>query len=185
MRPLVRLRTVNEEEEKAVRKLANAQNASAKLVKRAQIITEMLDNKRLTATDAGIRADLSNSAGTKWVRRFNDEGLEGLHDRPRSGAPRTHDEKVRSKLISLALQKPLTLGLPYALWTLERLQTEFEEREGIHLSDSTIWEWMEGEGFKWKRQESWFRDAEKHDPHFAEKRGPSCGATVTHLKRPA
>jgi transposase len=82
---------------------------------------------------------------------------------------------VRSKLISLALQKPRTLGLPFALWTLERLQTEFKEREEIHLSDSTIWEWMEGEGFQWKRQESWFRDAEKHDPQFAEKRGPSSG----------
>jgi transposase len=174
---------VNEEEEKAVRKLANSHNASAKLVKRAQIITAMLDNKRLTATDAGIRADLSNSAGTMWVKRFNEEGLDGLEDRPRSGAPRKHDEKVRSKLISLALQKPPTLGLPYALWTLERLQTEFEEREGIHLSDSTIWEWMEGEGFKWRRQESWFREPEKHDPQFAEKRGPSSGTTATHPKR--
>ena len=45
---------------------------------------------------------------------------------------------MKKKLISMALQKPRTLGLPYALWTLERLQTAFEEREGIHLSDSTI-----------------------------------------------
>jgi hypothetical protein len=41
------------------------------------------------------------------------------------------------------------------------------------LSDSTIWEWVEGEGFKWKRQQSWFHEAEKHDPEFVEKRGAS------------
>jgi transposase len=52
------------------------------------------------------------------------------------------------------------------------LQTAFEARQGVHLSDSTIWTWMAEEGFEWKRQQSWFQDAEKHDPEFAEKRGP-------------
>ncbi len=43
------------------------------------------------------------------------------------------------------------------------------ERQGVHLSDSTIWEWVETEGLRWKRQESWFHDAEKADPEFVEK----------------
>jgi hypothetical protein len=32
---------------------------------------------------------------------------------------------------------------------------------------------MEAEGFEWKRQQSWFHEAEKHDPEFVEKRGAS------------
>jgi transposase len=80
-------------------------------------------------------------------------------------------------LIGLAIQKPRSLGYPFALWTLERLQRAFEEREGIHLSDSTIWTWMADEGFAWKRQESWFHDAENHDPEFVEKRGASSRPT--------
>ena len=44
-------------------------------------------------------------------------------------------------------------------------------RHGLHLSDSTIWTWVEGEGFRWRKQESWFHEPEKHDPEFAEKRG--------------
>jgi len=44
---------------------------------------------------------------------------------------------------------------------------------GVHLSDSTIWTWMAEEGFEWKRQESWFHEAEKHDLQFVEKRGAS------------
>jgi hypothetical protein len=43
---------------------------------------------------------------------------------------------VRSMLIALAFQKPLALGYPFALWTLERLQAAFFKREGIHLSDT-------------------------------------------------
>ena len=66
-----------------------------------------------------------------------------------------------------------TLGYPFELWTLERLQRAFEERQQVHLSDSTIWEWLEAEGLEWKRQQSWFHNAEKHDPEFVEKRGAS------------
>jgi transposase len=76
-------------------------------------------------------------------------------------------------LISLALLKPDSLGYPFKLWTLERLQTAFIERLGVHLSCSTIWEWVEAEGFSWKRQQSWFHEAQKHDPEFVEKRGSS------------
>jgi transposase len=99
--------------------------------------------------------------------------FDGLQHKKRPGRKPVHSQKTRSALVSLAQQKPNTLGYPFKLWTLERLQTAFKEREGVHLSDSTIWEWVEAEGFKWKRQESWFHEAEKHDPEFVEKRGAS------------
>ncbi|NBC01112.1 MAG: helix-turn-helix domain-containing protein [Bacteroidetes bacterium] len=172
------LRRVTPEEKQQVQRLARSQTAPIRLVQRARIIAGMLDAPELSATAAGIRAGLSNAVGAKWVGRFNQEGLAGLEDRPRSGRPRTHSEAVRSELIGLALQKPSALGYPFALWTLERLQDAFFEREGVHLSDSTIWTWMDEEGLmqkslRWRRQESWFRDPEKRDPEFAEKRGPS------------
>lgn len=166
------LRTLTAEEEREIRRLANARVEPARLVQRAQLIEAMLDDPSLPATEAGMRVGYSNPIGPTWVRRFNEEGLAGLHDRPRAGAPRIHSQAVRSALISLALQKPRTLGYPFALWTLERLQEAFKEREGVYLSDSTIWTWMAEEGFQWKRQESWFHDAEQHDREFVEKRGP-------------
>jgi transposase len=180
----IRLRTLTAEEEQEIRRLASARTEPVRLVQRAQIIEAMLDDPELSATEAGIRAGYSNAIGATWVRRFNEEGIEGLHDRPREGRPRTHSEAVRSALISLALQKPRTLGYPFELWTLERLQRAFEEREGVHLSDSTIWTWMDEEGFKWRRQESWFHDAEEHDPEFVEKRGPSSRPMWRHRREP-
>ena len=41
----------------------------------------------------------------------------------------------------------------------------------MHLCDSTIWEWMADEGLEWKRQQSWFHDAEKHNPRPRGKKG--------------
>lgn len=168
------LRTVTAEEEVAIRRLAASRKESARLVQRAKVIVAMLDEPGLTACEAGLRAGYKSAGmGPMWVKRFNEEGIAGLEDRPRSGRRPTHPPEVRSALISLALQKPRSLGYPFELWTLERLQKAFEQREGVHLSDSTIWTWMAEEGFEWKRQESWFHEAERHDPQFVEKRGPS------------
>jgi transposase len=178
MRKAVKLRTLTAEEETEIRRLAASRKEPHNLVQRAKVIVAMLDNAELHATHAAIQAGFRGAqSGINWVRRFNAEGLAGLQDKPKPGRPPTHDPKTRSALIGLARTKPDSLGYPYKLWTLERLQTAFQERDGVHLSDSTIWEWVEAEGFRWKRQESWFHDVEKADPEFVEKRGASSPPT--------
>jgi len=168
----IRLRALAAEEKVEIQRLTASRKESIRLVQRARTIAAMDEDPELTATEAGLRAGFkSNAIGAIWVKRFNEEGLAGLQDRPRSGRKPTHSQEVRSALISLALQKPRSLGYPFELWTLARLQRAFEERHGVHLSDSTIWTWMDEEGFKWKRQQSWFHEAERHDPQFVEKRG--------------
>jgi transposase len=174
MRKAVKLRSLTTEEEAEVRRLAASRKESHRLVQRAKVIVAMLDDPQLHATYAGLQAGFrGQQSGINWVKRFNQEGLAGLEDKPKAGRPPTHDQSVRSALIALALQKPDSLGYPFKLWTLERLQRAFKERHQTHLSDSTIWEWVEAEGFRWKRQQSWFHNAEKQDAEFVEKRGAS------------
>jgi transposase len=164
------LREVSQEERKEVGRLVRSRTAAARLVQRAKVIQAMLDDPRMSAAGAGRLAGYkSDFSGQLWVNRFNQEGLAGLDDRPKPGHPRVHSEETRGKLVSLALRKPRSLGYPFQLWTLERLQTAFREREGTHLSDSTIWTWLAEEGLEWKRQQSWFHEAQKHDPEFVEK----------------
>lgn len=169
----LRLRELSEEERGEVRRIARSRTAPVRLAQRARIIEAMMDDPKLSATKAGWMVGyLSGVSGTKWVVCFNSKGLKGLEDEPRPGRPPTHTQQIRSALVGLALQKPDSLGYPFALWTLERLQRAFKEREGVHLSDSTIWEWIREEGLKWKRQQSWFHEPQRHDPKFVEKRGP-------------
>ncbi len=178
MKKPVKLRTLTQEETVEIRRLAASRTEPFRLVQRARLIAAMLDYPNLYASEAGKRVGFrSPTMGVMWVRRFNEAGLAGLSDKKRGGRKPIHSQAVRSVLIGLALQKPNTLGYPFKRWTLERLQRAFEEREGVHLSDSTIWTWMAEEGFAWKRQQSWFHEAEKHDPHFVEKRGASSQLT--------
>lgn len=177
-KPRIKLRTLTAEEEKEIRRLAKARTEPARKVQRAQLILAMLEEPRLEASKAGIQVGFgSNASGPMWVKRFHKAGLAGLGDKPRAGRPATHNETVRSQVLDLVLQKPRSLGLPFALWTVTRLQAEYEARYGLRLSAATLWRWVQAEGFDWRRQESWFHDPAQHDPEFVEKRGPSSGPT--------
>lgn len=170
----IALRTVAAEEAVEVRRLARSRKESMRMVQRARVIEAMLDDPSLPASRAGQQAGFKGaSPGIQWVRRFNEAGIAGLRDGERCGRPPIHSQETRSALLDLALQKPSSLGYPFELWTLERLQRAMKERHGIHLSDSTIWTWVEAEGFRWRKQQSWFHEPEKHDAEFAEKRGSS------------
>jgi transposase len=178
MRTPVKLRTLTTEEVTEIKRLASSRKEPIRLVQRARVLAYMMEDTHVYASKAGLKAGFSSTVtGPVWVHRFNEKGLAGLEDQPRPGRKPTHGAEIHSQLVSLATQKPKTLGYPFELWTLERLQTAFLERQGIHLSDSTIWEWLASEGLKWKRQQSWFHEAEKHDPEFVEKRGASSPRT--------
>jgi len=172
----IRLRAVSASEAEQVRRLAHARQGAVEVVRRAQLIEYLLDHPEVPASRAGMRIGFgSNTSGSEWVKRFNKEGMAGLENRAKSGRPLTHDESIRSEVVNLAVQKPKSLGYPFAVWTLERLQVAMQAKCKLHLSRATIWRWLEAEGLEWKRQESWFHEADKHDPEFVEKRGPSSG----------
>jgi len=172
----IKLREVSASEAEQVRRLAHARQGAVEVVRRAQLIEYLLDHPEVPASRAGMRVGFgSNASGSEWVKRFNEEGMAGLENRAKSGRPVTHAESIRSEVVNLAVQKPKSLGYPFELWTLERLQVAMKEKCKLHLSRATIWRWLEAEGLEWKRQESWFHEADKHDPEFVEKRGPSSG----------
>ena len=138
------LRELSKEERKEIARLAKARTEPVNLVMRASVIQAMVEDPKLPPSQAGRKAGFATDAtGIAWVKRFNAEGTAGLQDRERAGRPRTHSEEVRSQLISLALQKPRSLGYPHELWTLERLQTAFLERHGDY---HTVFSFRDGDG---------------------------------------
>lgn len=79
------LRMVTAEEEVAIRRLAVSRKEPARPVQRAKVIVAMLDEPGLTACQAGLRSGYKSAGtGPMWVKRFNQEGIAGPDDRPRS-----------------------------------------------------------------------------------------------------
>ena len=175
----IRVRQMTMEEVEAVGRLARSRTEAARLVERAKIIWLSHEGKGVKAIAQALR--LHPATVREWLKRFNAAGLSGLHDRPRPGRAATYPPEAVGEVIATALTNPRTLDLPFASWTLDRLEAYLNEVKGISMKRSRIGEILLAEGLRWRQQETWF--GEGVDPDLAEKRGSSPGSTKSHPQK--
>jgi transposase len=70
----------------------------------------------------------------RWLVRYQAEGVDGLADAPRSGAPPKVTSAYREQLLAVVRRRPRGLGLPFSLWTGPRLADYLAEHTGLRLS---------------------------------------------------
>jgi transposase len=80
----------------------------------------------------------SEATVLRWLKRYRAEGLEGLQDAPRPGRPAEVTVVYRTELLAAVRRRPRGLGLPFSLWTLQRLVDYLAEQTGIRVSDETV-----------------------------------------------
>jgi len=163
----LKIRMLSVEESETIRQLAHSRTAAARQVERARIIWEMSQGKRVPAVAQAL--GIGQQTVRLWVKRFNENGLDGLADAGRSGRPATYSVEEVSEVIATALTPPQSLELPFGCWTLDRLSAYLNETTGIQMKRSRIDEILLNEGLRWRTQETWF--GERVDPAFAKKRG--------------
>jgi transposase len=86
---------LSEEQRAQLERIVRAPTSEQRLVRRARVV--LLSEKGLTNEEIAKLVDLSAHKVGKWRRRFAEQGLDGLADRPRPGGPRRygHDERLR------------------------------------------------------------------------------------------
>lgn len=102
--------------------------------KRATALLELARGKAQTtiATTLGV----SRSAVNTWAKRYREEGLMMLHDKPRSGRPIEIDGVQRAKVTALACSDPPT---GHERWTLRLLASKAVELHYCeHLSHAQV-----------------------------------------------
>jgi len=81
-------------------------------------------------------AELFGEDGTtvqRWVRRFEEGGLEGLREGERSGRPRTLEAKQWRKLQGDLRKSPRDFGLAATLWDGPVLSEHLRQHYGVDL----------------------------------------------------
>jgi transposase len=73
-----------------------------------------------------------------WLKRYRAEGLEGLHEAPRLGAPKNVTPVYVTPQLNLVRRRPRSLGWPDSLWTLARLADDLAEHTGIRVEAETV-----------------------------------------------
>lgn len=104
---------------------------------RAQMILLGAEEKMIAPQIAKIvRQD--EQTVRRWIKRFNAEGVTGLYDEPKSGAPKRVTDAYRERLLIVVRRRPRSLDQPYSLWTLQRLVDLMAEETGLRFSTETV-----------------------------------------------
>jgi transposase len=121
-----------------------------RLRQRVQIIL-LAAEKNLVAARIGEIVRLDEQSVRRWLKRYQAEGIEGLRDLPRPGAPAVVTPEYRAKLVSAVRRRPRSLEQPFSLWTCQRLADYLAEETGIRVSDETVRHYLEAEGIVFSR----------------------------------
>ena len=104
---------------------------------RAQMVL-LAAERCLTATEIAEIVRASEETVRRWLKRYLVEGVEGLSDAPQPGAPRKVTKEYREVLIHAVRRRPRSLGLPFSLWTLQRLADYMAEITGIRVTYESV-----------------------------------------------
>ena len=151
---------VSAQDRVALERIVRARKCERRMLERAQIVLLAADG--LSAPVIAARVGCSEKLVKRWRSRYQRDGLEGLRDAPRSGAPLTHGPQTRALLIAKACTRPGSTveGARRERWTYEQLGAEVGmsssqahvilERAEIkpHLTDYWIMSDFSREGFE-------------------------------------
>lgn len=119
------------EEAGELRRLVQGRKIEVRLRDRARICRLAHQGRRVPqiATELGI----CEATVRRWITRFNTAGLDGLCDADRTGRPPRYTSAQVGTVIETSLTKPTELGLPFACWTLDRLEAYLNETKGVPI----------------------------------------------------
>jgi transposase len=78
------------------------------------------------------------------------QGIVGLRDGHRTGRPAKADQAYLKELEHVLEIDPRTLGLPFTIWTINRLRLYLAEQTKILLSYTRFRALLSREGYRWK-----------------------------------
>jgi transposase len=147
---------LNDDERKTLMSWLRSGTTEYRLAERAKMIlaaAEGQTTRRIAETMKTRPARVS-----KWRTRFNREGIAGLQDAPRKGAPCRYDKNTEHRILAI-LDKSPPEG--FATWTGSLVA------EGLgDVSSHQVWRVLRLHGIHLQRRRSWCISA---DPEFAAK----------------
>jgi transposase len=95
---------------------------------------------------AARRGDMSDQALRDAIKRYNAEGIEGLHDRPRAGRPRKLSDAQRSELRTIVIEGPDIEADGLSAYTREDLARLIQSKWGVAYGPTSVGRTLRGLG---------------------------------------
>jgi winged helix-turn helix protein len=98
------VRPLGSEEAQVIRQLTRSRTVPAGIFQRALIV--LWSNEGLTPTEIANRLPMKWDNVVKWIRRFNQDGLAGLQERPGRGRKRSRTAEDALSVVETVLTPP-------------------------------------------------------------------------------
>ena len=157
---------MNDEQRHALRRLAR--EAIGRISERAHFV--LLSDQGKSVPEIGALMGYSAQAVYPWLERYQQHGIAGLYDEPRSGRPPNEPHLVAIVQAQTG-QPPATFGYPESGWTVDGLLRHLRQRFRVWVSRSTLRRALPRAGFVWGRPKL----------ILPQRRDPEEAAKVAHL----
>lgn len=109
---------------------------------RVRAIMIRLSHERHTAPAIAKMLGCSRQTVLHRIYRYEQEGILGLEDKPRSGARAKADANYIAQLTKAIASEPPDLGYRFSVWSVERLQKHLHKQTGVELAPKYLNELM-------------------------------------------
>jgi transposase len=114
----LRARNVSSEEARKLQSMAISRNFTKRM--RASIVLE--SSKGLKVAEISEKLHLNKHTVRLWMKRFNQDGVQGLESKPVPGRPPLITDRQKDAIMRIALTSPRALGMNFTTWSLSGLQ---------------------------------------------------------------
>ncbi len=168
---VIRRIEVSGEDRSELEGVVGAASSEVRMVERARIV--LCAAEGLKGEEIAQRVGCSLPTVVKWRGRYAREGIEGLGDASRPGAPLTHGPETRALLIAKACTRPPATpeGARQERWTYEQLG------EAVGMSGSQAHAILARAAIKPHLTDYWIM-SDFSKPEFEERCGEVCGLYV-------
>jgi len=129
---------------------------------RAQIVLWHAEGCPKTEIAAALKT--TRPTVDKWIKRYQDEGIEGLVNRTSPGGPRQIPDRIRARILALTkATPPKELGISH--WTTLEMRKYVKRTENVSVSQAWVAKLWRDHNLKPQRQGT-FKISK--DPDFEE-----------------
>jgi len=128
--------TISEDEQKEIERILRRRDLSPRQRERLEMVKAVSLGHRATEIARWSGRDVETVRS--WIRRYASGGIAALQDAPRSGRPARADAAYHQALEEAVTTPPSALGLPFDVWTSERLSAYLAETTGVRIAPSWV-----------------------------------------------
>lgn len=144
---MIHVRPLEERERAELKRLARRE--VGRVSERIRMI--LLSSKGYSVPQIADIFECDQASVRTWIERFEAEGVNGLHDRPRCGRPRKAGVVAQEQIRQTVTKQPSQFGYLFGFWTIVTLCTHLVSSMSLTLSRATVRRVLWRLGYRWRR----------------------------------